>query len=96
MREYKREGYTLRKAEHSRGEGRAYTVLLPDGTEAGRVETYMATMEQRSPGKRYVNRRWQSERWCARRAGTYRWWWHAWETPGKAAEYLIRDIQDRP
>lgn len=29
----------------------------------GRVYQRLATMEQRTPGKRYVNRRWESPRW---------------------------------
>lgn len=39
-----------------------YDIML-DGVLVGRVMRVMMTREQRTPGKRYVNRRWQSPGW---------------------------------
>jgi hypothetical protein len=94
MRQYKRDGYTLVQRENPWSDGRAYAVILPNGCEIGTVRTYMATMERRTPGRMYVNARWHAERWCARIVGSAKEHFYAWETPGRAAEWLVREAMD--
>lgn len=42
---------------------KAYDVVSDDGSIIGTVAQEMATFERRTPGRRYVNARWQSPRW---------------------------------
>lgn len=42
---------------------KTYNVTDAEGNLIGRVSLDMATFEQRTPGRMYVNSRWQSPRW---------------------------------
>lgn len=46
----------------------AYDIIL-DGVVIGTVRERLVTMESRSPGRMYVNYRWESPRWFAERLG---------------------------
>ena len=97
-RTYVRDGFKMVQIGHPdswmKG-GRCYQVIADGVGFVGTVGTYMETFEDRSPGKRYVNRRWRSERWWSER------WWSElpgevrhrrgrfFEGPGEAAKSLI-------
>jgi hypothetical protein len=42
---------------------KSYDVLAPNGTHLGIVAEEMTTFEHTTPGRMYVNRRWESPRW---------------------------------
>lgn len=66
---------------------RAWDVLL-DGEKIGTIEYTMITREQRTPGKRYVNKRWRSPGWRTHRAGegAYR---HESDTKARGIQRLV-------
>jgi len=42
---------------------KSYDVIGPDGQHLGIIAEEMMTFEQRTPGRMYVNSRWESPRW---------------------------------
>ena len=70
--------------------GRCYQVLDDDLGYVGTVGTYQQRFERGPKGKRYVTRRWYSERWWAQLAvEPSRWRSKHYEGPGEAAKFLI-------
>lgn len=65
-----------------------YRVML-DGQEIGRVRRAMLTRERRTPGRRYVDARWQSPGWLYEESGRARGWECASRRDG--IEQLLRD-----
>lgn len=64
--------------------------LLVDGEVVGTVERAMLTRERRTPGRRYVNARWQSPGWRYRRGIG---WARGFECSSRrdGVEQLLRD-----
>lgn len=85
-RTYLREGCILTPTD---GLGRKTYKVSRDDKVLGFVGTYMHSLERRTPGKRYVNSRWQSERWWSHPAGKRR-AYLAFGTLGEAVRWITR------
>lgn len=68
----------------------AYDIVL-DGVVIGTVRERLVTMESRSPGRMYVNYRWNSVRWFAERLGQNARFRGGSETRKMEVEGFLRD-----
>lgn len=68
----------------------AYDIVL-DGVVIGTVRERLVTMESRSPGRMYVNYRWNSPRWFAERLGQHARYRGGGETRKMEVEGFLRD-----
>jgi hypothetical protein len=72
--------------------GREWRVEV-DGVHVGDVRYALITRERRTPGKRYVNARWQSPGWQYRGAGGHYGHWFEGYTKKECVERLVRDAR---
>lgn len=92
-------GRTVRHGKRRRQETtlKDYNVLAPDGSIIGVVMLKMQTFEQKTPGRVYVNSRWESPRWFRALGdspyggGRY---WSYFETRKQAVEALLHDYNE--
>ncbi|AXQ68813.1 hypothetical protein HOU00_gp312 [Caulobacter phage CcrPW] len=65
--------------------------IIHDGVVIGTVRERLVTFENRSPGKMYVNYRWQNPRWFAERLGQNPRYRGGSETRKMEVEGFLRD-----
>lgn len=71
---------------------RVWEVILL-GKVIGHIRYVMITHEQRTPGRRYVNARWQSPGW-EYKTDEYRRWWRGY-TKRESIERVVRENESR-